>query len=130
MHSPHIGTKNGTFSCNSLHSYNKVTEMTSKKEYLEQLSRGDNRNEPNEPSGDTQETTPLSFKQEVLDPIPAMENPFNHDFYHMGAPFGKGIMLMYDHHADGVLNYFIIVDTLTGERIRFTRETKEGGADE
>lgn len=60
------------------------------------------------------------MKVENLESFPANENPFHHDDYHMGHRIGKNIMIMYAKHADAVHTYVILVNPMSGERIRVT----------
>lgn len=53
-----------------------------------------------------------------LESISAGSNPMVHDVYHMGHQLGTNIMLMYPNHPSEVCDYFIIVNTLTGERTK------------
>lgn len=64
--------------------------------------------------------------QNRLEAFPPNSNPFHHDSYHMGQRFGKNHMLMFPNHASDELKYFILIDTSTGERIKFTVESDAG----
>lgn len=50
--------------------------------------------------------------------FPINENPFNYDLYNMGTPVGNNLMVMYDKHPSEKVDYVIIVNILTGERIK------------
>lgn len=58
------------------------------------------------------------MKIKEMNPIPAGENPFQHDFYNMGTRVGNNVVVMYDQHTDRHADYIIVVDMTTGERIR------------
>jgi hypothetical protein len=45
-------------------------------------------------------------------------NPFNQDFYHMGTLIGKNVTVMFEKFARDMHNYIIVINTITGERIR------------
>ncbi len=53
-----------------------------------------------------------------LEPIPAGSNPFHHDIDNMGQTMGTNCMIMHGNHSDEVCNALIIINTLTGERIK------------
>jgi len=72
----------------------------------------------------------MKITQENLKAFPPKANPFNHDSYHMGQSFGKNHMLMFPNHASEELKYFILIDTSTGKRIRFTVEPDEASQEE
>lgn len=45
-------------------------------------------------------------------------NPFQHDFYHMGTFVGRNVAIMYERHDHDDQGYIIVINTLTGERLR------------
>lgn len=57
-----------------------------------------------------------------LAPIPAGDNPFHHDAFHMGTTLVRGWMVMhtgFDRKENPLdLTYVILVNTRTGQRIR------------
>jgi hypothetical protein len=59
---------------------------------------------------------------------PNHENPFWFDAYHMGVRIGTNVMVMMPNHANARCDYFIIVNIVTGERMRvsFADEEREG----
>lgn len=64
---------------------------------------------------------------ETLPSFPKHCNPFNHDLYHVGAfagPSGRDetICFMFEKYggSDGPNNYIIVVDCVTGQRIKVT----------
>lgn len=67
----------------------------------------------------------MKVTQDNLKAFPPNSNPFNHDSFHMGQSFGKSHMLMFPNHSSEPLKYFILIDTATGKRIRFTVEPDE-----
>lgn len=72
----------------------------------------------------------MKVTQDKLEAFPPKSNPFNHDSYHMGQSFGKNHMLMFPNHTSEELKYFILIDTSTGKRIRFTVEPDEASQEE
>jgi len=72
----------------------------------------------------------MKVTQDNLKAFPPNSNPFRHDAFHMGQGFGKNHMLMFPNHASEELKYFILVDTSTGKRIRFTVEPDEASQEE
>lgn len=58
------------------------------------------------------------FKIQDLPLQPKHENPFLHDFYHMGQSLGKNLVVMYSKHKDEKQPYIILVNTDTGQRIK------------
>jgi hypothetical protein len=54
--------------------------------------------------------------------FPENSNPYHHDSFHMGTPIGKDLLMMHANHPSEEMNYFILVDTKTGERFKFTIE--------
>ena len=72
----------------------------------------------------------MKVTQDNLGDFPPNSNPFNHDAFHMGQSFGKNHMLMFPNHSSKPLKYFILVDTSTGKRIRFTVESDEASQEE
>ena len=67
----------------------------------------------------------MKVTQDKLEAFPPKSNPFNHDSYHMAQNFGKNHVLMFPNHASEELKYFILIDTSTGKRIRFTVDGDE-----
>ncbi len=62
-----------------------------------------------------------SFYMEKMEPMSLTEednNPFNHDFFHMGTRLGNNLMIMHPHHDSDTCEYFILVNRKTGERIK------------
>lgn len=59
-----------------------------------------------------------------LAPIPAGDNPFHHDAFHMGTDLVRGWMVMhpgFDSKNNPLdLGYVILINTRTGQRIRIT----------
>lgn len=53
-----------------------------------------------------------------MESIPPGDNPFRHDFFNMGTPIGKDLMIMHGNHTNEVAEYLILVNTKTGERFR------------
>jgi len=53
-----------------------------------------------------------------MDPIPPNSNPFDHDIYNMGSKIGKNMMMMHCNHPHESISYIILVDTMSGERVR------------
>lgn len=60
----------------------------------------------------------MIVKTRDMDPIPPNSNPFEHDPYNMGTKIGKDLMMMHGNHPHNAMSYFILVDTVSGERIR------------
>ena len=56
------------------------------------------------------------LKVEVKKSIPAGENPFLHDAYHMGYSLGSNVMVMFENHSDKPMKYFILVHIPSGKR--------------
>lgn len=55
---------------------------------------------------------------EVLASFPPKENPFLHDFAHMGSTLGRNVSVMYINFPEDPMEYLIVINTKTGERIR------------
>jgi hypothetical protein len=55
---------------------------------------------------------------ETIKPQTPNTNPFLEDQYHMGNQIGKNLWLMYPNHPDEVCKYLILVDEVSGERVR------------
>lgn len=55
---------------------------------------------------------------EMILPIVANSNPFNHDLYHMGTKLGTNVIVMYANHPSEEMTYLIIVNVITGERMK------------
>lgn len=45
-------------------------------------------------------------------------NPYNHDAFHMGRSIGKDLLMMHANHPSEEMNYFILVNTKTGKRVK------------
>jgi uncharacterized protein (DUF2384 family) len=66
------------------------------------------------------------MKVKKMDKLPAHQNAFNHDLFHMGIELGLSanlndrILVMMPNHADELCKYIIIVNESTGERIEIT----------
>ena len=60
----------------------------------------------------------MIVKTRDMDPIPPNSNPFEHDAYNMGTKIGKDLMMMHCNHPHNEMSYFILVDTVSGERVR------------
>jgi len=58
------------------------------------------------------------FRFEMMEPIPAGENPFVHDSFHMGERLGNNIMAMFSNHSHEEMRYLILIDQNTGKRIK------------
>ena len=67
----------------------------------------------------------MQVTQKKLEAFPPKSNPFNHDALHVGQNFGKNHMLMWSQDSSKSLKYFILIDTDTGKRIKFTVEADE-----
>lgn len=65
------------------------------------------------------------MKIKKLDSIPAGDNPFLHDAFHMGTPVASNIMIMHGTHSNQRASYIIIVNTETGERHQVTFDEKK-----
>jgi len=57
---------------------------------------------------------PMIVSQEEGAPI----NAFRQDSYNMGTNIGRNVTIMYDAHDDDTTEYIIIVNRMTGERIK------------
>lgn len=57
---------------------------------------------------------------EVRESFPANANPFHNDFYHMGTKLGTNVIIMHENHPSEVMKYLIIVNIVTGERMKVT----------
>lgn len=57
-------------------------------------------------------------KMETLPSLPPNSNPFEHDLWNMGQRIGKEHMLMFRNHPLEDLDYLIVVNTTTGERVK------------
>jgi len=55
---------------------------------------------------------------EEMPSFPPNSNPFNHDLFHMGTKLGNNCMIMHSNHTTEKCDYLIIVNTVTGERLR------------
>jgi len=58
------------------------------------------------------------MKIESLLSFPAGDNPFCYDAFHMGMTVGSNVIVMMPNHSREECPYLIIVNTVTGERIR------------
>lgn len=54
----------------------------------------------------------------AMDSIPAGDNVFLHDVYHMGTRVAKNVIIMHATHNTEVAKYVIIVNEATGERMK------------
>ena len=63
------------------------------------------------------------------DPIPPNSNPFHYDESNMGSELVRGWVVMHPGYGDAEglapLNYMILVNTVSGQRIRLTLSKKE-----
>lgn len=68
----------------------------------------------------------MFLKTEVLPSFPPNSNPFRHDLWNMGQSIGLEHMMMFRNHPSEDLDYLIIVNTTTGERVKlsFQQEKK------
>ena len=57
--------------------------------------------------------------------FPPNSNPFNHDLFHMGTKLGTNCTIMYPNHKDEECKYLIIINTVTGERLRVALESEK-----
>lgn len=64
------------------------------------------------------------FELMKLESFPAGENPFLHDIFNMGTSIAKNVMIMHRTHDTEKADYFIIVNTETGERLKVVINTK------
>lgn len=62
--------------------------------------------------------TNTSIRYAELSAFPANSNPFNYDAYHMGQSFGTNVIIMMPNHDTEYCPYLIVVNTVTGERIK------------
>jgi len=60
----------------------------------------------------------MPMQIETMDPIPAGENPFLYDHYHMGTRIGENIIIMHAKHTEQKQGYVIVCNTETGERFK------------
>ena len=60
----------------------------------------------------------------TLEPFPANENPFLHDWYHMGVRLGTNIVVMMENHDNQPCPYLIVVNTETGERTELSFQSE------
>ena len=51
---------------------------------------------------------------------PTPLNPFHQDLYHMGEYLGTNCAVMFPNHNKSPCPYLIVIDRLTGERIKIT----------
>lgn len=61
---------------------------------------------------------------EQMSLFPANANPFSHDVFHMGTKVGANIVIMHPNFSDGRMDYMIIVNVETGERIKVKFKAK------
>jgi hypothetical protein len=66
----------------------------------------------------TEEEKDSCFNVEPLPPFPAGENPYHHDFFNMGTPVGNNLTIMFAATNKEFAKYIIIVNNVTGERIK------------
>jgi len=68
----------------------------------------------------------MTIKTEVLKPFPVSFDgkchAWKHDAFLMYERIGKDILMMSENSNDEKLKYFILVDELTGERVKITIE--------
>lgn len=60
------------------------------------------------------------MRSEALLSQPAGENPFRYDAYHMGTRLGTNVIVMHPNHPSEEMKYMIIVNVVTGERLKVT----------
>lgn len=60
----------------------------------------------------------MELKIEKMTSFPENSNPYNHDLYHMGRDIGTDLMMMFANHSSEKMEYFILVNTKTGERTK------------
>ncbi len=70
------------------------------------------------------------MKMQTLESFPPNQNPFHYDAYHMGTYLGgsgkdTSVCIMFAAHKEN--NYIIVIDCVTGQRIRldFDREIEK-----
>lgn len=68
----------------------------------------------------TDEEENSCFNVESLQPFPAGENPYQHDLYNMGINIGNNLTVMYAATREEFAKYIIILNNVTGERIKVT----------
>lgn len=56
--------------------------------------------------------------EELLPNFPPNSNPFHHDAYHMGTTLGTNCTILFANHSDKECEYIIVVNTVTGERLK------------
>ena len=66
----------------------------------------------------TEAMKPMDVGDDVLKDRNGAINPFCQDAYHMGVRIGTNVMIMLPNHDTERCNYLIVVDTITGERLR------------
>jgi len=69
------------------------------------------------------------ISMDLMDRIPAGDNPYSHDLFHMGKSVGSNITVMFASHDDQVCDYLILIDQRTGERVRVTFSGGEKAAE-
>jgi len=65
------------------------------------------------------------MKVDILEPLPLNEdgspiNPLRHDLVSMGTHLGTNVMALHDNFDTQQAKWLIIVDQLTGQRIKIT----------
>ena len=55
---------------------------------------------------------------EQMSSFPVNTNPFLHDAFHLGTKVGANVMVMHPNFVDGHMDYMIIINVETGERIK------------
>lgn len=68
----------------------------------------------------------MNIITQPMESIPPNSNPFRHDMYHMGIPIAKNCMIMYSNDKEGKCGYIIIVNSITGERLRVSLTGEAG----
>jgi len=58
------------------------------------------------------------FEMVPMEPIPAGENPYDHDHFNMGARIGSNLTVMFACFETQKCGYLTLVNTETGERVR------------
>jgi hypothetical protein len=68
----------------------------------------------------------MEFEMKEIDPIPANENPFRHDLFHMGGEGPSDVMMMFAKFGppmDVPNKYVTVVHIPTGRRVKIMLPT-------
>lgn len=60
----------------------------------------------------------MELKVVKMNSFPENCNPYHYDSYHMGLDVGIDLVMMLENHASEKMDYFILVNTRTGERVK------------